>query len=57
MVVRTPLMANSASALREAGSERLPADARHARRLAARDGVEIADSVHSDLPAMLQAHQ
>ena len=45
------------AALREAGSERLPADARHARRLAARDGIEIADSMHADLLAMLQADQ
>jgi delta1-piperideine-2-carboxylate reductase len=45
------------AALREAGSERLPADARHARRLAARDGIEIADSVHAELLTMLQAHQ
>ena len=45
------------AALREAGSERLPADARHARHLAARDGIEIADSVHAELLAMLQAHQ
>jgi delta1-piperideine-2-carboxylate reductase len=39
--------------LREAGSERLPADARHARRRAAQDGIEIADSVHAELLAML----
>jgi delta1-piperideine-2-carboxylate reductase len=45
------------AALREAGSERLPADARHARRLAAQDGIEIADSVHAELLTMLQAHQ
>ena len=45
------------AALREAASERLPADARHARRLAARDGIEIADSVHAELLAMLQAHR
>jgi delta1-piperideine-2-carboxylate reductase len=45
------------AALREAGSERLPADARHARRLAARDGIEIPDNVHADLLAMLQAQQ
>jgi delta1-piperideine-2-carboxylate reductase len=44
-------------ALREAGSVRLPADARHARRVAARDGIEIADSVHAELLAMLQAQQ
>jgi hypothetical protein len=35
----------------------LPADARHARRLTAQDGIEIADSVHADLLAMLQARQ
>jgi delta1-piperideine-2-carboxylate reductase len=45
------------AALREAGSDRLPADARQARRLAALDGIEIADSVHADLLAMLQAQQ
>src|SRR5277367_150945 len=41
------------AALREAGSERLPADARHASRFAAQDGIEIADSVHADLLTML----
>jgi delta1-piperideine-2-carboxylate reductase len=41
------------AALREAGSARLPADARHARRLAAADGIEITESVHADLLAML----
>ena len=45
------------AALREAGSERLPADARHARRAGARDGIEIADGVHAELVAMLQAQQ
>jgi delta1-piperideine-2-carboxylate reductase len=40
--------------LRTAGSDRLPSDARHARRLAAQDGIEIADSVHAELTAMLQ---
>jgi delta1-piperideine-2-carboxylate reductase len=43
--------------LREAGSDRLPADARHARRLATQDGIEIADGAHAELLAMLQAHQ
>ena len=43
--------------LREAGSDRLPADARHAKRLAAQDGIEVADSVHAELLAMLKAHQ
>jgi delta1-piperideine-2-carboxylate reductase len=42
------------AALREAGSDRLPSDARHARRLAEQDGIEIADSVHAELTAMLQ---
>jgi delta1-piperideine-2-carboxylate reductase len=41
------------AALREAGSARLPADARQARRLAAADGIEITESVHADLLAML----
>jgi len=45
------------AALREAGSERLPADARHASRLDAREGIEIADGVHAELLMMLQAHQ
>ena len=45
------------AALREAGSDRLPADARHAKRLAAQDGIEVADSVHAELLAMLKAHQ
>jgi len=38
--------------LREAGSERLPSDARHARRLAAKDGIEISDHAHAELLAM-----
>jgi delta1-piperideine-2-carboxylate reductase len=41
------------AALRDAGSERLPSDARHARRLAAKDGIEVADSVHAELLGML----